>query len=67
MEEIRQYLGAKSLYFLSLKGLFESPGLSEDLFCASCFTGIYPIDLKERAKEIKQPVYIDVKPQGALF
>jgi len=66
VEEIRQYLGATSLYFLSLKGLFESRH-SEDLFCASCFTGVYPIDLKERAKEIKEPVYIDVKPQGALF
>ncbi|HYV33963.1 MAG TPA: amidophosphoribosyltransferase [Candidatus Limnocylindria bacterium] len=67
VEEIRQYLGATSLYFLSLKGLFEATGLSEDLFCASCFTGVYPIDLKERAKEVKQPVYIDVKPEGALF
>jgi len=46
-KKIRQYLGATSLYFLSLKGLFESTGISEDLFCASCFTGVYPIDLKE--------------------
>jgi amidophosphoribosyltransferase len=68
VEEIRAYLGATSLYFLSLKGLIESTGLSEDLFCASCFTGVYPIDLKERAKEISEPVYATgVKPEGALF
>ncbi len=67
VEEIRQYLGATSLYFLSLKGLLESTGVSEDLFCTSCFTGNYPIDLKERAAEIKEPVYTKVKPQGALF
>jgi amidophosphoribosyltransferase len=68
VEEIRQYLGATSLYFLSLKGLIESTGLSEDLFCTSCFTGIYPIDLKERAKEIHEPEFAkDLKPEGALF
>ncbi len=67
VEEIRQFLGATSLYFLSLKGLIESTGLSEDLFCTSCFTGKYPIDLKERAQEVKEPVYAEIKPEGALF
>jgi amidophosphoribosyltransferase len=68
VEEIRQYLGATSLYYLSLKGLIESTGLPEGQFCTSCFNGIYPIDLKERAQEIHEPVYAaDVKPEGALF
>jgi amidophosphoribosyltransferase len=67
VEEIRQYLGATSLYFLSLKGMMESTGLSEDLFCTSCFNGDYPIDLKERAKEVHKPIYAEVKPPGVLF
>ncbi len=68
VEEIRQFLGATSLYFLSLKGLMDSTGIDSNLFCTSCFTGEYPIDLLERTKEVKQPVYAgEVKPQGALF
>ena len=67
VEEIRQYLGATSLYFLSLKGLLDSTGLDHGLFCTSCFTGEYPIDLKERKTGVKEPVYHPVKPEGALF
>ena len=67
VEQIRQYLGATSLYFLSLKGLIESTGLPEDLFCTSCFNGKYPLDLKERAKEVSEPVYAEVKTEGTLF
>ncbi len=57
VEEIRQFLGATSLCFLSLKGLIKSTGLSEELFCTSCFTGHYPIDLKEKQADVKEPVY----------
>ncbi|MCL5666581.1 MAG: amidophosphoribosyltransferase [Patescibacteria group bacterium] len=68
VEEIREYLGATSLYYLSLKGLIESTGLPEENFCTSCFTGEYPIDLKERAKEITKPIYGPQKvPVGKLF
>jgi amidophosphoribosyltransferase len=54
VEEMRQYLGATRLHFLSYDGLIRATGLPENLFCTSCFTGIYPLDIKERAKEIKQ-------------
>jgi amidophosphoribosyltransferase len=68
VEEIRQFLGATSLYFLSLKGLIESTGLSEDLFCTSCFTGVYPIDLGEKKMNVKEPVYhTKTKAEGTLF
>ncbi len=67
VEEIRMYLGATSLYFLSLKGLIEATGLSEDVFCTSCFTGKYPIDLLERETEVQQPTYAEIKSPGALF
>ncbi len=68
VEEIREYLGATSLYFLSLDGLIKSTGLSKDLFCTSCFTGEYPIDLGERKVDVKEPSYHKkVKNEGTLF
>ncbi|MBV9349320.1 MAG: amidophosphoribosyltransferase [Patescibacteria group bacterium] len=52
IEEMRQFLGATRLHFLSYEGLIRATELPEHLFCTSCFTGIYPLDIKERAKEI---------------
>ncbi|MBI4093833.1 amidophosphoribosyltransferase [Candidatus Kaiserbacteria bacterium] len=54
VEEIEKYLGATSLRFLSYKGMIEATGLPESVFSTSCFTGIYPIDIRERAKEIQR-------------
>jgi amidophosphoribosyltransferase len=55
VEEIREFLGATSLHFLSFEGLIAATGLPEDRFSTSCFTGKYPIDLKERAGEFTPP------------
>lgn len=55
VEEMRAFLGATSLYFLSLDGLVASTGLPKDSFCMSCFNGEYPIDLKERSGDFKRP------------
>lgn len=53
IEEIKEFLGVDSLYYLSYKGLIKAVGLPEDVLCTSCFTGEYPVDLGERKKEIK--------------
>jgi amidophosphoribosyltransferase len=53
IEEMRAYLGATSLHFLTYEGLIRATGLPESVFCTSCFSGEYPLDIKERAKEIK--------------
>ncbi|MDO8552104.1 MAG: amidophosphoribosyltransferase [bacterium] len=50
--EMKSYLGATSLNFLSYIGMIKATGISEDQFSTSCFTGEYPIDIKERMKEI---------------
>ncbi len=52
IEEMNHYLGSTSLNFLSYDGMIASTGLSECLFCTSCFNGKYPIDLKERKDEV---------------
>jgi amidophosphoribosyltransferase len=53
VEEIRAYIGATSLNFLSYDRMISATGLPESEFCTSCFTGIYPIDLKERYVEVE--------------
>ena len=43
VEEIREYIGADTLGYLSVDGLIEAIGLPKDKFCLACFTGDYPI------------------------
>lgn len=54
VEETRAYLGATSLRYLSYEGMIEATGIPEDELCTSCFTGVYPIDIRERASEVKK-------------
>ncbi len=42
IEEIREFVEADSLAYLSMESLRESIGDSEDQFCYSCYTGEYP-------------------------
>ena len=42
VEEIRQYVGADKLAYLSMDGLIKAVGLPADQLCAACFTGDYP-------------------------
>ncbi len=53
VEEIKKHLGATSLCYLSYEGMIKATGLPENVFSTSCFTGVYPIDIRERAKEIR--------------
>ncbi len=65
-EEIRAYLNADSLHYLSYEGLIASTGLPESTFCAACFTGVYPIDIRERTSGVR-PAPIWVTQQPTLF
>jgi len=43
VEEIREYIGADSLAYLSLKGLRKACGEGEKTnYCSACYTGAYP-------------------------
>lgn len=53
VKEIEKFVGADSLYYLSYEGLIKATELPEDVFCTSCFTGKYPIDIGENAKAIR--------------
>lgn len=43
VDQIRDYLGADSLAYLSLEGLKEATGVPEAGFCDACLTGNYPV------------------------
>ncbi len=44
VEEIRRFIGADSLYYLSLEGMMRAVGRTEG-YCQACFTGRYPLDV----------------------
>ncbi len=44
IDEIREYIGADSLHYLSLEGMIESANKHRQKgFCTACFTGDYPV------------------------
>lgn len=53
VKEIEKFVGADSLYYLSYEGLIKATGLPESVFCTSCFTGNYPIDIGEHKNGIR--------------
>ena len=45
IEEIRRYITADSLAYLSWDGLYSFNGGSREGFCDACFTGNYPVEI----------------------
>jgi amidophosphoribosyltransferase len=43
LDEIRQYLHADSLGYLSEDGMVKATGLSKESFCLACYNGDYPV------------------------
>jgi amidophosphoribosyltransferase len=43
LEEIRKYLNADSLHYLSQAGLVKATGLPANSFCMACYDGDYPV------------------------
>jgi amidophosphoribosyltransferase len=46
VEEIRKFVGADSLGYLSHEGLIRSVGIGENRVCMACFTGNHPIPVQ---------------------
>jgi amidophosphoribosyltransferase len=52
-EEIRRYLGADSLGYLSLDGMLKATGTDPGQFCHACFTGNYRVGIEpERTPQL---------------
>jgi len=43
LEEIRKYVDADSVAYLSLNGLKAAVGSDQGSYCTSCYTGVYPV------------------------
>lgn len=44
VDEVREYIGADTLHYLSLEGLYRAVGRAKG-FCAACLNGEYPIEI----------------------
>ena len=44
--EIRDFIGADSLGYMSIEGLIKSIALPRETFCLACFTGDYPVPVQ---------------------
>lgn len=67
IDEMNKYLGSTSLSFLSLKGMVSATGLKESMFSTSCFSGKYPIDIRERRKEVVYPIIASKDRKDSSF
>ncbi len=66
--EVRDFIGADSLGYLSINGLIKAVALPKGIFCLACFTGDYPIpvqiEMDKLALETRaasQPSPLDVR------
>jgi amidophosphoribosyltransferase len=62
VEEIAQELGADSLAYLSMEGVYEAVGTPAENHCDACFTGNYPLGDPESANGKFALEEIDVVP-----
>ena len=54
VEDIRQFIEADSLGYLSTEGMLEAFGRPLQATCTACFTGIYPVAIEEEEREKEQ-------------
>jgi len=54
IDEIRDYLDADSVAYLSLDGLLGAVGQERNRYCSSCYTGVYPVEFPRDEKAYLQ-------------
>jgi amidophosphoribosyltransferase len=47
VDEIREYIDADTLGYLSIEGMLDAVQRNRDDFCTSCFTGKYPVEFPD--------------------
>jgi amidophosphoribosyltransferase len=56
MEQIRAFIEADSLGYLSAEGMLEAFGRPQQAACTACFTGLYPVEIEEPEREKESSV-----------
>ena len=60
LEEIRDYLEADSVQYLSLEGLLSSVQTERNSYCSSCYTGVYPVPFpRDEARYLQLALKLD--------
>lgn len=53
VEEIREFIGADTLHYLSMENLVRATGRPKEDFCTACFDGEYPIPVPDEMRMTK--------------
>ena len=53
VEEMRAFIGATSLHYLSVEGMQAATTLDEDAVCRACFTRDYPTRVPQRVEKLR--------------
>jgi amidophosphoribosyltransferase len=64
LEEIRKYLNADSVSYLSLEGLTGAVQGGRSRYCTSCYTGVYPVAFP-RNEEAYLQLALKLNPEPA--
>jgi len=62
IEEVCDFIGADSLSYLSLEGMFRAMPLPSKHFCTACFTGKYPVKITDDSTK----TCLESRPQDLL-
>src|SRR5438045_1608478 len=67
LTEIREFLEADSVAYLSLEGLLSAVGSDRGSYCSSCYTGKYPVEFpKDQASYLQLALKLDRKDTEAV-
>jgi amidophosphoribosyltransferase len=61
VDEIRDFIGADSLHYISLDGLIETTPQRRSALCTACFSGEYPIPVPGEREQLAQ-IAFDLSP-----
>jgi amidophosphoribosyltransferase len=65
IEEIREFLEADSVAYLSLEGLLSAVGSERSSYCTSCYTGNYPVPVpSDKATHLQLALTLDTSAES---
>jgi amidophosphoribosyltransferase len=67
LDEIRDYLEADSLAYLTIDGLLSAVGSQRGSYCTSCYTAVYPVDFpRDQASYLQLVLKLDSKDREVV-
>ncbi len=53
VEDIRKFIGADTLGYLSIEGMLSCVSQKKDHYCTACWSGVYPVEVVDEATKYK--------------